>query len=52
MDRAVKLHERLSKLVGLEAAAKTETTVMVNPEDIEVVKRIRAWKSSGTDSDA
>lgn len=50
VDRAVRLHERLSKLVGLDAAQKTEATVKVDPEDLEVVKRIREWKASQGDT--
>ena len=45
-DRAMKAHERLSKLLGLDAAAKSEVSVTVDPDDIEVVQRIKAWKAA------
>lgn len=45
-DRALKAHERLSKLLGLDAAAKVDATVRTAPEDIELVQRIRAWKAA------
>lgn len=44
-DRAIKAHERLAKLLGLDAAAKVEATVTA-PEELEVVQRIRAWKAA------
>lgn len=45
LDRAVRLHERLSKLLGLDAAAKVEAAV-TTPGDLEVVQRIRDWRAS------
>lgn len=45
-DRAVKVHERLTKLLGLDASLKQEVTVTTAPEDIELVQRIREWKAS------
>lgn len=45
LDRAVRLHERLSKLLGLDAAAKVEATV-TTPGDLEVVQRIRDWRAA------
>jgi hypothetical protein len=45
-DRALKVHERLCKVLGLEAPAKTDATVTVNPDDIEVVQRVREWKAT------
>lgn len=50
-DRAMKAHERLSKLLGLDAAAKSEVSVTVDPDDIEVVRRIKAWKAAQATSD-
>ena len=49
-DRAMKAHERLSKLLGLDAATKTDVTVTTSPEDLEVVQRIRAWKAAQEDA--
>lgn len=57
-DRAIKAHERLSKLLGLDAAAKVDTTVHTDPGDIELVRRIEAWRAAqeagagGTPDDA
>jgi hypothetical protein len=45
-DRALRAHERLSKLLGLDAAAKVDATVHTDPGDIELVQRIEAWKAA------
>jgi len=50
LDRALRAHERLSKLLGLDAAAKVDATVRTSPDDIELVQRIRAWRA-GQDAD-
>lgn len=44
-DRALKAHERLSKLLGLEAAAKTDVTMSVDVDNA-VVERIKAERAA------
>ena len=45
LDRAIRLHERLSKLLALDAAVKHAVTV-TPPEDIELVQRIQQWRAT------
>lgn len=48
----VRVTERMAKILGSDAAAKSEVSVSVDPDEIEVVQRIKAWRAAQADSGA